>query len=408
MTPTKILRIHSWDGPVGGAENYVHAIQRALADRGFDSRLLSLASSPSVPSEPNERYLPIPRPGPRRYLTDLRPRGIFSEALIEEIEEFHPDLIHLHHFDAGFGEVVRALRSTSVPILFTAHDAELVCPNGQLVRPGGTICEGGILPRCQFTGCDVGWGLPYELLQRAAFDRWVAPRIRAYLCPSESLCRYLSSQGYRPTIHLPSFATMPAEVERAPTPYPGPEEPLTVGFLGRLELYKGLRDLVDAMALLQRRLGAVRLRVAGAGSAEEELDRYLIERGVSEITERSGVVRGAAKEEWFRSIHVLAVPSSKFENTPLSAMEAMARGRPVVGTNIGGIPEVLGPDLASLVVPISNPARLAGTLEYVLTHRDDAIDLGQKARSRALSVYTESRHVDQLVEIYRSVLVRSL
>jgi glycosyltransferase involved in cell wall biosynthesis len=98
------------------------------------------------------------------------------------------------------------------------------------------------------------------------------------------------------------------------------------------------------------------------------------------------------------------VPSNKFENSSLSAMEAMARARPVVGTDIGGIPEVLGPDLAGLVVPIADPARLAQVMEDLLTHRPEALRLGELARRRALEVYTEARHVDGLVEVYRTVL----
>ena len=402
--PIRILRIHSWDGRIGGAENYVHAIDRALAPRGFESRLLSLVSELPEAAGPGETFLRVPPPTPRRYISDLRSDGPVARAIAQAIREFAPDLVHLHHFDAAFGEVAAALRTTDAPILFTAHDAELVCPNGQLVRPGSIICEGGIRPRCRFTGCPVGWGLPYELAQRAVFDRSVAPRIRAYLCPSESLSRYLTSQGYRPTIHLPSFAALPEMIARAPPPYPEPSAPRTIGFLGRIELYKGLRDLVDAVALLRRRLPGVRLAIAGAGAADLELDRYLAERDLTGATQRYGVVGGAAKEEFFRSIHVLAVPSNKFENTPLSAMEAMARARPVVGTDIGGIPEVLGPDLAGLVVPISDPARLAQVLEALLTDRPRALRLGELARRRALGVYTEDHHVDRLVEVYRTVM----
>ncbi|MHB1434686.1 MAG: glycosyltransferase family 4 protein [Thermoplasmata archaeon] len=404
MRPIRILRIHSWDGRIGGAENYVHAIDRALAPRGFESRLLSLVSTLPDTAVPSETFVRVPPPRPRRYLSDLRSHGPVARAITEAYREFAPDLIHLHHFDAAFAEVAAALRTTDVPILFTAHDAELVCPNGQLVRPGAILCEGGIRPRCQFTGCPVGWGLPYELAQRAVFNRYVAPRIQAYLCPSMSLGRYLTSHGYRPTIHLPSFAALPPEIARAPPPYPEPSEPPTVGFLGRIELYKGLHDLVDAMALLRRRLGRVRLAIAGAGAADPELDRYLAEQGLADATRRYGMVGGPAKEDFFRSIHLLAVPSNKFENTPLSAMEAMARARPVVGTDIGGIPEVLGPDLAGLIVPISSPGRLAEVLEHLLTRRPEAIRLGQLARRRALEVYTEAHHVDRLVEVYRTVL----
>ncbi|MEM0129391.1 MAG: glycosyltransferase family 4 protein [Thermoplasmata archaeon] len=400
----RILRIHSYDGIEGGAEEYVRAVVDGLARRGIETRVVLLVSHPPENPPANARTLVVPGPGARRAVADLRAGDAIFSALKEEYRTFRPDLVHLHHFDAAFHALARFAAHVDRPLFFTAHDAELVCPNGQLVRPPGIVCEGGILPRCQFTGCPVGLGVPYELVQRYAFDRWVAPRVRAYLCPSTALCRYLEAHGYRPTVHLPSFVRMAEETLRAPTPDPGTGAPPTIGFLGRIEGYKGIDDLLRAFGVVRRILPAARLDLAGGGSGLEPLRARIRAEGLESSVLVRGPVRGPAKEAWFGGVHIVVSPSSRFENTPLSLMEAMAHGRPVVGTDIGGIPEVLGPDLASCVVPMGDVLALAKAIVWLLSNPTERERLGRLARTRALDEYTETRHLGRLVATYEEAL----
>ena len=399
----RILRVNSWDGAAGGTEVYIRQVTAELDRRGHETRTLNLASGPHAPARPEERYLEMPSLGARRVISDPFPAEKVARFLEENYAEFRPDLVHLHHFRAAFGAVGRFFRNLSAPVVFTAHDSELVCPIGQLVRPGNVICEGGILPRCQFTGCEVGWGLPYELAQRAAFDRDVAPQVRAFLCPSQSIARYLETNGYGPTVHVPSFVEVPAAVEAAPPPLPSAQVPPTIGYLGRVEPYKGLDDLVDAVALLRRAWPAARLTIAGDGSWADATRERARQRGVGPAVELPGVVAGRDKEHWFAGLHVLAVPSSRFDNTPLVAMEAMLRARPVVATRIGGIPEVVQDGRTGRTVPFADPTALAAGLAEVFSSPDLARRWGLSGRERALQRFTAEAHLSRLLAVYRAV-----
>ncbi|MGI0054104.1 MAG: glycosyltransferase family 4 protein [Thermoplasmata archaeon] len=401
----RILRVHSWEGTRGGAEEYVWTISELLRQRGHPTHLLLLTSpGAELPPAPDESHVPVAALTTGRSVHDLLGDSDLRRHLEHITEEFRPDVIHLHHITPAFSTIGRWLSTQSVPVVLTAHDAELVCPNESLMRPGNIVCEGGILPRCQFTGCAVGFGVPYKMLQRSTFDHYVAPSIRGYLCPSGALTSYLHAHGYRPTVHLPSFAPIPDSVLRAPTPPPASEVPPTIGFLGRLEWYKGLDPLLRSIDLLARTLPNVRLDIAGTGPAESgarELARTL---GIADRVSFRGQVRGVDKEEWFRGIHVATFPSIWFENLAFVAMEAQARGRPVVGTEIGGNAEVVHDGEGGRIVPVGDPSALAQAFSEILRSPDLARAMGERGRRWVLSEFTAERHLGRLLATYDAVL----
>ncbi|HZY70942.1 MAG TPA: glycosyltransferase family 4 protein [Thermoplasmata archaeon] len=400
----RILRVDSWDGVRGGTQSYIRDVTSALALRGHETRLLNLVSVPEASNDPTVRFVPVPPVGGRRIPHDLLAAPAVEAALAEELSRFRPDLVHLHHFDTGFASIARWVRALRVPVVMTAHDAELVCPISTLVRPGRIICEGGVEVRCLFTGCKVGYGGVYNLLQSESFGANVAPKIRAYLCPSRPLVEYLDRHGFRPAVRLPSFAEIPASVRAAPTPEPPSTAPPTVGYLGRIEPYKGVLDLADAVGRLRSRFPDLRLDIAGEGPFRPKLEEHLRALGLTGTTTFRGRVEGAAKERWFAGIHLLAMPSNAWENFGLVALEALARGRPVVATRVGGIPDIVEDSSTGLLVSISEPEALARAIGRLLEDPGLRDRLGSEGRRRVLDRFTPERHVAALLAVYEAVL----
>ncbi len=400
----RILRVNSWQGMRGGAEEYVRTVSRAMSATGHPTHVVSLTNEVPSDPKPDETYVRVPVLGARRAAADLFPRAEIRRELDAAVREFRPDLVHLHHYDAGFMAIARWISDLSIPVVMTAHDAELVCPNGSLMRPGNIVCEGGILPRCQFTGCEVGLGLPYELAQRASFDRLVARRIRAYFCPSRALTLYLHRNGYRPAVHLASYASIPDEIRAAPPPRPAPELPPTVGFLGRLEWYKGLDPLLRSIRLLTERIPNVRLDIAGDGPARPGAEALAARLGIADRVTFRGDRRGAAKEKWFRGIHVLALPSTWFENLAFVGMEAQARGCPVVASAVGGNAEVVHDGDGGRIVPVGDAPALAEALGQILSSPELARRMGERGRAWVLSEFTPERHIARLLAAYAAAL----
>ncbi len=177
-----------------------------------------------------------------------------------------------------------------------------------------------------------------------------------------------------------------------------------MGYLGRLEWYKGVHDLLESVAWLRRRGPMVQVDIAGDGPYRAVLEARAGELGIRGAVVFRGTVSGEAEEEWFRRVHVVATPSNQWENFPLVALEALARGRPVVGTNIGGIPDIVEEGSTGHLVPIARPDLLAGALEDLLADRERARAWGQEGRRRVLTRFAPELHVDRLLAVYREVL----
>lgn len=383
-----ILRIDGWDGPhVGGAQMYVRRVSQALEARGHRNVTAAIVTDPIPEKLGPIREYRVPRSSVQRAVAEFTDEGSLTRWLDSVAAEAKPDVIHLHRFQTGFAGLGPWLGKRREPILFTAHDAELVCPIATLTLPDGHACPGGILPRCQFTGCEVGFGLPLQLARRRSFDSHVKARVSSFICVSHATRRIFEGLGYRPTELLRPLIPLPGEPAVEPT------GPFTVGFLGRFERQKGVDTLLAAFAQLRKARPDARLRLAGSGPFE--------------IPSGNGVtVDGwvANSHDWFGKIHLLVVPSRPWENLGNSPIEALASGVPVIVTDSGGLPETVGS--FGTVVPPGDPAVLASSIGHIADHYEEARLLARAGRAWVTEEFSPERHVDRLLQIYRAALNR--
>jgi glycosyltransferase involved in cell wall biosynthesis len=163
---------------------------------------------------------------------------------------------------------------------------------------------------------------------------------------------------------LPNPVLLPDAVP----PRAGPQP--TVLFLGRIRGKKGVFDLIDAMQSVHRALPDARLVLAGDGEVGEARG-YAAAKGLAEVVELPGWLDGEAKQRALAACDVLALPSY-FEGLPVGVLEAMASGRLVVATRVGGIPDLIRDGENGLLVEPGNAAQLAAALLRALA------DVGQR------------------------------
>ena len=381
-----ILRLDGWDGTtVGGAQMYVRRVSQALDARGHHNVTAAIVTdAPPEKLGPVRSYL-VPRSPARQAVVGFAEVAPLVRWLDEVAAEVKPDIIHLHRFHAGFPALGPWLGGRKEPIVFTAHDAELVCPVATLTLPDHTPCPGGILPRCQFTGCEVGLGLPLNLAKRRYFDGHVKERVRSFICVSRATQRIFENLGYRPTDLLRPMIPAPAE------PASLPSGPFTIGYLGRFERQKGIDVLADAFERVRRHRGDVRLRLAGAGPVPPPRGEGISVDGWVPDSHR-----------WFDGIHLLAVPSLPWENLGNSSLEALAHGVPVVVTDSGGLPETVGQ--FGTVVPPGDPEALATALLGLMDDYGRARALALAGRAWVQEEFSTERHLERLLAIYASAL----
>lgn len=171
---------------------------------------------------------------------------------------------------------------------------------------------------------------------------------------------------------------------------PLPEDgPFTVGYVGQFEPRKRVPDVLSALAGVEDAVGLL----VGAGKREEEVREAVKGLGLEDRVELPGFQRDMAA--WYRRMHCVVVPS-RDEPCPLVALEAMSAGRPVVASDHGGHPEVLGD--AGLLYPLGDVDALRAHIRRLRDEPALRTDLARRGIERART-FDRERWLDRAEEI---------
>ncbi|MDQ4143284.1 MAG: glycosyltransferase family 4 protein, partial [Actinomycetota bacterium] len=169
--------------------------------------------------------------------------------------------------------------------------------------------------------------------------------------------------------------------------------------VGHLRPEKGHRSLLEAHRLLRGgRTGDVHLAVVGGGPEEHELRR---------ASGRDDHVHFLDHQDdvalWNAAADVVAVPSLT-ESFGLVALEAMAMGKPIVGSNVEGLVEIISDDETGSLIEPGNAVQLASALGELLASPERRAAMGEAGRARYLALFTRDRMVDGWIEVYEDAL----
>lgn len=170
-------------------------------------------------------------------------------------------------------------------------------------------------------------------------------------------------------------------------------------FLGRLGKRKGSYDLVDAMASIKQNCSNFHLSLGGDGELNEVRDRAS-DLGLGDQVSLLGWVRGTDKDRFLGSAKIYTLPSYN-EGLPMSVLEAMACGLPIVGTPVGGMPEAITDGVEGFLVEAGDVAALSDRLERLLVDDALACKMGAAARAKVESTFSAEAVLPKVEEIYR-------
>ncbi len=190
-----------------------------------------------------------------------------------------------------------------------------------------------------------------------------------------------------------------------PIMLPPQPEPRSAGatllFLGRLGVRKGVPDLISAVARLVPQFPQLRLILAGDG--EVEAARLQAQQlGIAAQVELPGWIDGQAKQQYLKRANVYVLPSYA-EGLPMSVLEAMAHGLPIVSTRVGGIPEAVSEGVEGFLIDAGDVAALANSLKTLLEQPALMEQMGKMARQRAVNCFASTVLLPQLEQIYRQM-----
>jgi glycosyltransferase involved in cell wall biosynthesis len=239
--------------------------------------------------------------------------------------------------------------------------------------------------------------LPFRLL-----ERYVLNRADHGIVGNEESAGVWRAKGYAGPIDIiPQFGIDPQLFQ--PASAPREDGPLVVGFVGRLVQEKGVDLLLEALAGLTSSWEA---QIAGSGPEEARLRTLAHELGLAERVTFAGRVPAAQMPEFYHRLGVLVLPSRTRPNWKEQfgrvLVEAMACSVPVIGSDSGEIPRVIGD--GGLIASENQVDALRDCLAQLLDKPELRANLGRRGRERVLAHYTQSQIADRTHQVYRSVL----
>lgn len=352
---------------IGGAEVSAWNLARWLAERGHEVGVLTTAASAADVAEDSledglrvwrvwmPRHYPaidhFDKPQWRKAIWhlkdhfDRRNRAILGRVL----DEFRPDFVNIHLL-AGLGfNMLAELGARRIPAMFALHDLVLICLRSSMFK-NGRECHG----RCNTCIASSLWK-----------RRMVAKVGRiGFYSPSEANLRSVAE--YFPMRRYPSLVAPNANAYPQPTVTHEPSDVIRFLYVGRLHPTKGVEILLAAADRL-----AVRHRftmtVVGEGPSGRKLRALYANRPWLSFT---GQVSQEQVSNWMAASDVLCIPSIWAENSPGVAINALGRGLAIIGSDKGGIPELVQHEENGLLVRAGDITAWANALERIL--RDPA------------------------------------
>lgn len=397
-------------GYTGGAEVANYATCRGLIRQGVDCSILVLNNRLS--EFVDEWYeldgIPVHRVTHRvlrSALTDVFDWRIY-QATKAELRRLRPDLVHIHNVSGATLAPYLACRAVGIPVVNTLHDLWLLCPNNMLYRQDGSFCD----PRQSRLTCSRCfrrydfWG---NIPRRRQVFAALTSSVRLFVSPSQAVIDRHVEAGYdarRFRLVRLGFEEPPAHGEPAPPTLDTgqglvPQRP-TIAFVGGGIEIKGAHILLAALPTLFQRIGDLQVIVAGSGE-----ERFLAEfRRHYPAVRLLGMVPFTARQVVFALADLTVVPSVCHENSPVVIYDSFQSGTPVVGSQFGGIPELIRHGDTGYLFPVNDPAALA---EAVIAHFSRPALERRRMRQRCVAeVRTRlsmEQHLQGLMKVYEEV-----
>jgi glycosyltransferase involved in cell wall biosynthesis len=416
----RVLLANKFLYPKGGAEIVCLGLAKGLERRGHETLLFGM-SDPRNPDSPDADCYPSPldyhadRGVPRKIREALR--TIYSPearaGFARLLDRRRPDLIHMHNiYHQLTPSILAPARKRGIPVLLTLHDYKLVCPVYTFLREGRPCedclgrsplpvlrgrCKGGSLAESAVLFAEAQW-------HRLA--RSYARGVTLFTSPSRFLREKVMAGGIEPDriLLLPNALPLDAEwIDRAYEPPPSGEQPELL-WIGRISAEKGLSTLLRAVTGSER---ALRLTIVGDGPQEGELRSLAAEMPHPQRIRWLGRRRRDEIPDLILAADATVMPSEWYENAPLSILESLALGRPVIASRMGGIPEMLVEGETAWLYPAGD----VDALRAILAEWADAPRESRRRGERSHALVRAEHHpeliLDRTLAIYERLLAQA-
>lgn len=312
------------------------------------------------------------------------------------LEDFQPDVCHLNNFNYQLTpsiilEIVkwRKQNNRNCKIVFTAHDYQLVCPNHMCNNPNThkncEKCLGGHFINCTKGRCIHG-SLAKSLIGSAEAYFWRLNGVYKYIDKIICCSNFMKSKMDTNPIFADKTVTMHNFVDNVE--WKETEKKDYVLYFGRYSEEKGIGTLIEVC----KQLPDIQFVFAGSGPLEDKL------LGIPNI-KNVGFQSGEALEKLIREARFTVYPSEWYENCPFSVMESQMYGTPVLGANIGGIPELIQVGKTGDLFESGNTKEISIKISELFYNKNQTVVFMQTCNN--IKFNTIESYTQKLISMYR-------
>lgn len=401
----KVLLVNKFHYRKGGSETYYFTLAEALKAKGHEVVFFAMKDEEkNIPCEQEEYFVSNAsvQGGIKSKLNMVFHIAYSKEAYVKMkklLENEKPDLVILNLVHKQITlSIIDAIKEfdSNLPIFWTMHDLIAVCPSYTMLDGEGRVCEeclDGSFKPCVNKKCIKGSGLMSTLSKYEAEyirkKKWY-DKIDLFICPSEF---------YRKKLDDANFTTSKIITMRNPLPLGTKYEVSETNedyilYFGRLAKEKGLKTLIEASQKV-----SCRLVILGTGPIEDELREYAKDY---ENVEFKGFQTGKALEDYVKNSKCVVLPSEWYENGPYSAMEAMAKGKTLIVSDNGGLPELVEEGKNGYIYSVKTGAEgLAECIQKMNTlSKEEYSKMAHYSMNKAKELFEPMKYVEEIEKYY--------
>ena len=404
----KILQAHKYYYPRDGATNYMLQLSDMLQEAGHQVIPFSMHGMHNMPTPYSKFFvsaMDLSDPADvalgdkfryvaRMFYSPEAKRNMKKLLRVEHIDVAHVHNIYHHISPSILGE----LKKEGIPIVMTLHDYKLIGPNYTLFHHGEVHeedCEGWYatcvknecMKESKMQSRIVRWEMIFHHKIMKFYERY----IDRFIAPSEFIMNLCIKHGWprEKFVHIPHAIDLDAfDATHSNGDY--------VAYVGRLSQEKGLHVLLEAT----RRSPDIPFKIIGSGPLESELKQRAKELKLTHV-EFTGFQTGKKLMDLLEHARLFVVPSLWYENYPLSILEPKAKAKIVIGSDIGGIPELLPKEL---LVPAGDAAMLDKAIKtWYAKPLPQRKKMGLKLRKEVEAVNDPATHLEAIEQLYKSL-----
>jgi glycosyltransferase involved in cell wall biosynthesis len=391
----KILQVISFGYPGGGAEKSVQLIKENLIKRGHKVLIVSSNHNPDAVHFSDIEFPEIDQNG--LGLIEKFFKHIWyveSYRIIKKtVNEFKPDVVHFHTMGQLSPSAIFAIGKT--PGILTVHGPEEYVSSLLEWSFPSRMFHDAQVDLKNLTVLGRLYYIYYRFLQKPFYMFAFRRKLKLIIAPSKYMERVLKKENYKVDIlQLYNGIKLPQATQLINNK--------RILYVGRLEHVKGVQVLLSAMREVISNCNDVLLEIVGDGKMRPDLEDLAAKYNLTSNVKFIGWLNQTDVLKKYKDVYVVVIPSIWPENLPTVCIEALASGRPVIGTDTGGIPELIRDGVTGVIVPKNNVDRLSKALIDQLAMqnvKDLSIVCASSMRKFSIEMF-----IDNLEENYKKII----